>query len=317
MREAPADSRAVVALGVNSHRQPACHTHQRITILGRMAQISYSTQGFIDRDIAPALEAIASAGFSQAEISSQSPHASSPLTGHELDQFRSLLSASGVSAGTVHAPMRENVLGAPDETWRCEKILIMADYLRFSGAIGATGMVIHPVPNPMFVPDSERPELSQLMQDATRRSLDELVPIAHDAGVRMLLENLPYNCGYPFLNMSELRPLIDPYPQDAVGLVVDTGHAWTSGDDPAEEILRAGSRLGGTHLQDVDGENPQDNHWVPGHGGLNWPGIRDALDEVGYQGSRTFEVIVPRYGESLEELSRLTREAASSWGWDE
>jgi sugar phosphate isomerase/epimerase len=281
-----------------------------------MEQISYSTQGFIDREIAPALEAIAAAGFSQAEISSQSPHACSPLTGNELDRFRSHLSASGVSAGTVHAPMRENVLGAPDEVWRREKMPVMADYLRFTGAIGAAGLVIHPVPNPMFVTDPERAELSALMCDATRRSLDELVPVAQDAGVRMLLENLPYNCGYPFLNVRELRPLIDPYPQDAVGLVVDTGHAWTSGDDPAEEIRLAGSRLWGTHLQDVDGENPQDNHWVPGHGGLNWPSIRAALDDVGYRGARTFEVIVPRYGESLEELSRLTREAASSWGWD-
>jgi L-ribulose-5-phosphate 3-epimerase len=282
-----------------------------------MAQISYSTQGFMDREITAALEAIAAAGFSQAEISSQSPHASSPLTGNELDLFRSRLSASGVSAGTVHAPMRENVLAAPDETWRREKMPVMADYLRFTGALGAAGMVIHPVPNPMFVTDPERPELSSLMRDAIRRSLDELVPVAQDAGVRMLLENLPYNCGYPFLNMRELRPLIDPYPENAVGLVVDTGHAWTSGDDPAGEIRQAGSRLWGTHLQDVDGENPQDNHWVPGHGGLDWSGIREALDAVGYRGSRTFEVIVPRHGESPEELSHLTHEVARSWGWHE
>lgn len=281
-----------------------------------MAQISYSTQGFMDRSIAPALEAIAAAGFSQAEISSQAPHASRPLTGHELNEFQSILSASGVSAGTVHAPMRENVLGAPDETWRREKMPVMSDYLRFAGAIGAAGLVIHPVPNPMFVTDPEGPELCTLMREATRHSLDELVPVAQDAGVRMLLENLPYSCGYPFLNMGELRPLIDPYPEDAVGLVVDTGHAWTSGDDPAEEIRLAGSRLWGTHLQDVDGENPQDNHWVPGHGGLNWPGIREALDDVGYMGARTFEVIVPRYGESPEKLARLTQEVASSWAWD-
>ena len=217
-----------------------------------MTQTSYSTQGFIDRDIAPALQAIGTAGFSQAEISSQSPHADSALTGSELDQFRSLLTDSGVCAGTVHAPMRENVLGAPDETWRRDKMVVMSDYLWFTAAIGASGLVIHPVPNPMFVTDPERPELSQLMHDATRRSLDELVPVAQNAGVRMLLENLPYNCGYPFLNMGELRPLIEPYPEEAVGLVVDTGHAWTSGDDPTKEIRIAGSRLWGTHLQDVN-----------------------------------------------------------------
>ena len=113
--------------------------------------------------------------------------------------------------------------------------------------------------------------------------------------------------------MSELRTLVDPYPEDAVGLVVDTGHAWTSGDDPASEIRTAGSRLWGTHLQDVDGQDPQDNHWIPGHGGLNWEEIRAALDTV-YVGLWTFEVIVPRNDETPHELARITREVAAEWG---
>jgi sugar phosphate isomerase/epimerase len=65
----------------------------------------------------------------------------------------------------------------------------------------------------------------------------------------------------------------------------------------------------------VDGENPQDNHWVPGHGGLNWDQIREAFDDVGYEAARTFEVIVPRHGESLEDLARQTNEVARTWGW--
>ncbi|MBT4499199.1 MAG: sugar phosphate isomerase/epimerase, partial [Gemmatimonadetes bacterium] len=91
------------------------------------------------------------------------------------------------------------------------------------------------------------------------------------------------------------------------------GHAWTSGNDPAEEIRIAGSRLWGTHLQDVDADSPQDNHWVPTHGGLNWASIRDALSSVDYAGSWTFEVIVPRHGEGPDELARLTRQVASAW----
>ena len=279
-----------------------------------MAEISYSTAGFKDRNIAEALKAIAAVGFAQAEISSQPPHVSSPLHGGELEQFRALLRACGIGAGTVHAPMRENVLGAPEESWRCEKVGVLGDYIRFAADIGAAGLVIHPVPNPIFVPDPERAELSQLIEDATRRSLDELVPVALEAGVRMLLENLPYHCHYPFLSMEELRPLVDPYPEEALGLVVDTGHAWTSGNDPAAEIRSAGSRLWGTHLQDVDAVDPQDNHWLPTHGGLDWASIRDALRAVGYAGLWTFEVIVARHGEEPEELARLTREAAAGWG---
>ena len=87
-----------------------------------MAQISESTAGFNDRDIVPALSAIAAAGFSQAEISSQPPHMSSPLHGNDLKLFQELLKVCGVGASTVHAPMRENVLGAPEESWRREKV---------------------------------------------------------------------------------------------------------------------------------------------------------------------------------------------------
>ena len=276
-----------------------------------MVDISYSTAGFMDLDVHAALDAIAAAAFDHAEISAH--QVAPPLAGDALLGFRSRLEERGIAAGTVHAPMRRNVLGAPEEGWRAEQVQVLASYLRFAGAIGAAGVVIHPVPNPIFVTDPERPELPGLIAAATRRSLDELVEVAAEAGVCILLENLPYACSYPFLNMSELRPLVDGYPAEALGLVVDTGHAWTRGCDPVEEILVAGSRLRGTHLQDVDGEDPQDNHWVPGQGDLDWDGIRAALSEVGYTRVWTFEAIVGRRGESPDDLARLTRKVADEW----
>ena len=57
----------------------------------------------------------------------------------------------GLQAGTLHAPLEKNVLGAPEEDWRREKVGACSDYLRLSSELGAQGMVIHPVPNPMFV----------------------------------------------------------------------------------------------------------------------------------------------------------------------
>ena len=279
-----------------------------------MSAISYSTIGFSDRDVEAALDAIAAVGFTHAEICGQEPHVGTVPQGQDLRDFRARLVSRGLVGGTVHAPLRRNVLGAPEEAWRREKVQVMSAYLRFTAAIGYTAMVIHPVPNPIFVPNPERPELPDLIADATRRSLDDLVPVARDTGVRMLLENLPYHCDYPFLTMDELRPLVDDYPEQAVGLAVDTGHAWTVGCDPIGQIRVAGTRLCGTHLQDVDGVDPQDNHWMPGQGDLDWTGIRAALDEIGYAGLWTFEVIVPRRGETPEELARLTRELAAEWG---
>jgi sugar phosphate isomerase/epimerase len=279
-----------------------------------MESVSYSTSGFNDRDVEAALDAIAAAGFDHVEICGQDPHVDTPPEGQALQDFRARLEGRGFVGGTVHAPLRRNVLGAPDEEWRLEKVQVITSYLHFTAAIGSTGLIIHPVPNPIFVPDPERPELPGIMLEATRRSLDALVPVASECGVRMLLENLPYDCAYPLLCMEELRPMVDPYPDEEVGLVIDTGHAWTIGRDPAEQIRIAGTRLCGTHIQDVDHEDPQDNHWLPGHGDLDWVGIWAALKEVEYAGFWTFEVIVPRHDETPDELARLTRAVAVEWG---
>ena len=137
----------------------------------------------------------------------------------------------------------------------------------------------------------------------------------------MLLENLPYNHDikaatggdYPLISMRELSTFVEAYPPDQVALVIDTGHAWTDRHDPVAEIEAAGDRLWGTHLQDVDAEEPNDNHWVPTYGGLDWPAICAALRRIEYPGAWTFEVINGRKGESPDELARQTHAVASSW----
>ena len=278
-----------------------------------MSNISYSTLGFVDRDVEAALDGVAAAGFTQTEIMGQAPHLAVPPTGKALADFRARLAARGLRARTVHAPLTRNVLGAPEEGWRLEVVEVLASYLRLAGGLEATEVVIHPVPNPIFVPEGDHPEVARRIADAVPRSLDRLVPIAGREGVRILLENLPYSCGYPFLGLPELRPLVEDDPEEQLGLVSDTGHAWTMKREPSREIEIAGSRLRGTHLQDVDYEDPNDNHWPPTQGGLDWSAIRKALASVGYPGPWTFEVARGTRGETPEQLARLTRQVARSW----
>ena len=279
-----------------------------------MSNISYSTLGFVDREVEAALDGVAAAGFSQTEILGQEPHLAVPPKGKALTDFRARLADRGLRARTVHAPLTRNVLGAPDETWRREVVEILASYLRLAAGLESTEVIIHPVPNPIFVPEGDHPEVARRIADAVPRSLDQLVPVARQEGVRILLENLPYSCGYPYLAMQELRALVDGYPEEQLGLVIDTGHAWTMKRDPSLEIKFAGSRLQGTHLQDVDYDQPNDNHWAPTQGGLDWSAIRKALASVGYSGPWTFEVARGTQGETPEQLARLTRQVARSWG---
>ena len=279
---------------------------------------SYSTQGFRDRDDEAALDAIAAAGFIQVEllVAPQSP-------GPALNDFCARLRARGLRARTVHTrrsifPQGWHVLGGLEEEGRKEGLATFAKYIRFAAALGAGGLIVHPVPDAPSSSGPDDPALPDRLRASILRSLDDLVPVAQDVGVRILLENINVNCSHPghylLKTMGGLRPLVDAYPEAYVGLVLDTGHAWTIGRDPVAEIHAAGSRLWGTHLQDVNLDNPTDSHWMPTHGGLDWGAIRRALDEISYAGVWTFEVANPRYGESLEELARLTRQLAIAWG---
>ena len=279
-----------------------------------MDDTSYSTGGLQDRSLQAALETIAAAGFPQAEVSCQEPHFVGPPTGHALAEFRAMVGRTGVKVRTVHAPAREAVLGTTNEEWRSEVLGILESYIQFAGAISATAIVIHPVPNPMFVPDPDDPAVPQLIADGVRRSLDRLVPVAAAAGVRITLENLPYRIEYPLLTMGELRPLVDDYPDDRVGLIIDTGHVGVLRMEPAAEIHAAGDRLWGTHIHDVDFSILDGDHRAPNRGGFEWPPILEAFHEIGYPGPWTFESSVATGSDTKDDVVRITREAAVEWG---
>jgi L-ribulose-5-phosphate 3-epimerase len=295
-----------------------------------MPKASYSTAGFYRQPLDPALDAVAGAGFECVELSGcgsttedwhceSRPDAPHAPRGADAAAFRRAAEQRGLAVTTLHAPANTNVLGPPTDDWRREKVDVLASYLRFAGEIGAAGMVVHGIPNVIFLPKgADIAALLAPMVDAMKRSMDDLVPVAAEAGVRILLENLPYvhdfEGEYPLVRMGQLRPFADGYPPDQVGLIVDTGHAWTNGDDPVSEIRIAGDRLWGTHIQDVPLENPQDNHWMPTAGGLDWPAIRQALASVDYRGTWTFEISNSLAGETPAQLAASTRQVARSWG---
>lgn len=281
-----------------------------------MPAASYSTVGFRDRDVEQALDAIAAAGFRNTEVFGQAPHLGDPPTGQGVIEFRRRLDQRGVEVSAVHAPFRSDVqlvLASATEDLRRQTVTTLTRYLRFSGEVGAPRMVVHPSGNSQKYEDADDPAMPARLIDRTRRSLEELVPIAADAEVRMLLENLTSRDRIS-ATMADLRPIVDEFPADQVGLVIDTGHAWTLGLDPAEQIRIAGDRLGGTHLQDVPLDEPKDNHWVPTRGGLDWDAIRAALAQVNYSGAWTFEVHRSPDDQTREQLAQQTRQIATQWG---
>lgn len=283
----------------------------------RKPQVSYSTASFHQRPLPIALDEIAAAGFNCIELLADQQGLGEPNAASAAN-VRKQLRSRGMTATTMHAPFGDRNPGTPVESLRLQNVADLSEWIRFAGDIGAAGIVIHAVPNPSVLPAGDLAQQIAAIPDAAERSMRELVAVAAEAQVRLLLENLPYKTApqieYPLITMGQLRPFVDAFPAEQLGLVCDSGHAGTLRLDPAAEIELAGERLWGTHLHDVDADEPNDDHWVPTHGGLDWQSIRSALKRIGYQGAWTFEVGAPRYGESPETLVRLTRAVADEWG---
>ena len=101
----------------------------------------------------------------------------------------------------------------------------------------------------------------------------------------------------------EIDGIIRDIPYELAGLCLDTGHLYYSGMDPVEWLKKYASRLDYVHFKDVDetvylevlgmkirffacGKGAM----CPiGKGTLDYPGIKEALLEIGYSGYITIE----------------------------
>ena len=276
-----------------------------------MDNTSSSTLAFSDRSLEAALDALAQAGFPQAEIKASDRHVGTPNE-QEISRLRGILGAHSVRGRTMHAPAGRNILAAMDDDWRNESVGVLKEYVRLAGALGLTELVIHPISRLDLVPYADDPDLPQRMREAVQRSLDDLMPTIEESAVRITLENLPYP-GLPLNSMRELRTVVDPYPSEAVGLVIDTGHVGVLELDPIDELQAAGERLCGTHIHDISVQEGRIDHHSPTLGNLDWAAMRQAFTGIGYTGPWTSEASKPSYGERPEDLAREVHDWMETW----
>ena len=88
---------------------------------------------------------------------------------------------------------------------------------------------------------------------------------------------------------------------EAVSFCFDTAHTTLAGIDPAALILEYGDRIGFMHLKDVDtyalrtaeGPAKMGTFRALGHGTVNFPEVKAALEKVGYDGVLCVELDRP------------------------
>lgn len=106
-----------------------------------------------------------------------------------------------------------------------------------------------------------------------------------------------------FADPYEMKRQFDAMDTTYKTFCVDTGHTHEAESfwvPPPEEVIRIlGKDVTILHLHDNTGH--WDDHLLPGMGDINWPGVFDALDEIGYSGVYNCELRLGFYGDMLEE----------------
>lgn len=273
--------------------------------------IGLSTGCFFETPILDHLETISEAGFSILEICSFPAH----LDYHDLPACRRVatrLRDLELEAYSFHAPFAAELditsLDGHQRQRAVDEIFRSTDA---AAALGVRFYVIHPGPETGQIPRAERLDR---MENAAL-VLDRVAAHCRGMNLSLVLENmLPHLFAGPVRDLLWLLGALDAAD---VGICLDTGHAYLSGD-----LYGVAHKLSGhlwmLHASDNHGEF--DDHLPPGEGQIAWRELFRQLACEAFDGTVILEIagggepagILRGAQRARSYLRRLSGEAAAA-----
>ena len=183
----------------------------------------------------------------------------------------------------------------PDERRRAHEVAVRE--LECARALGADTILLVPGSVAVeFVP--ERPVVPyDMAYDRALEEMRKLAPVAEKLKVSIGIENV---WNQMLLSPLELRDFIDKVASPYVGSYFDVGNVLSSGY-PEHWIRILGKRIKKVHLKDYRRNPGGLNGFVDIlSGDVNWREVRRALDDIGYDGWVTGEMI-PQYRQGSDQ----------------
>lgn len=140
---------------------------------------------------------------------------------------------------------------------------------------------------------------------------DTLGAYAKEKGVTLCFHPHYGTCVFWESDIDYLMAHTDPR---YVSFCIDTAHTTLAGMSPVELIKKVGLRLAYMHLKDVDtyalktaeGADKMGTFRALGHGTIDFPAVKAALEEIGYDGILCVELDRPEVGNfHSAEVSRI------------
>ncbi len=212
-------------------------------------------------------------GFESIEISGEPAQ-------YRASEVRATLKEYGMRCwGCVTLTLGDRNLAARDEGQRAATVDYMRSVVQFSNDLGGEEVTVVPATVSKIVPDGTPEEEWRWVVDALR----EVYDLSQQLGIRLAIEPLNRFETY-FLNRADQALLLAKEVGPDCGVCLDCFHMNIEEVDIAAAIRLAGKKLFDFHVAD-------NNRLSAGMGALDFPMIVSVLEEIGYEGALTAEMV--------------------------
>ncbi len=243
------------------------------------------------------------AGFDGIELNYDLENDLSPKAGkRDYQRIRRMADDIGIEiSGLCSFLFWPYPLTSNDETKRNQGIELAGKIAAAAADLGVQNVLL--VPGAVHIPwrDDHDPVPNDVCDRRAKAAVAQLAPQAEKLGVYLNIENIFFN-GYLMTPM-EMNAFVDSFQSEHVRIHFDTGNI-SMFQHPEHWIPVMGKRTQNIHFKEFtkNGTDFSLETFRPLlDGTTNWPGVMEALSQVGYVGYLTFEYFhpYPHYPEAL------------------
>lgn len=251
-----------------------------------------------------AIAELADNGYETFEVPISSPHCwPDEISGSERSAIYARLNEYGAKIRSLNAGGYDINLASPGANMRHKSIEHIKSVIDLAVAWDVAEVVISP--------GTRRPMISPSLEKAygwMYESLENLIPLAKQAGVRLLFENTPY-CFTP--TIQDLAGIVNTVNDHALKIVYDVANAAYIGEDPVASLLSNRESIGLVHISDTGVETW--GHDPIATGVIDWDGLGKAVKTTCGVNNVVLEII--REENPVQEFKKAMRDLKNQ-GWD-
>ena len=249
-------------------------------------KFAFSSNAYRNYSIEDCIESIHFAGYDSIEIMCDIPHAYPPLTDSKIHSIKKSLKKNSMSISNLNGFMMTAIEDFHHPSWieesknyRQKRIVHTKNCLYLASLLGAKSVSTEP-----GGPKTNQSSKKEL--EIFQEGLVEVIPIAEDLGIHLLLEPEPELL---IENSNQFIEFIEKFDSKFLGLNFDIGHFFCVNENPDELIIDLQDYIQHIHLEDI-AFSREHYHLIPGHGVIDFKKIFTSLQTINYSGFITVEL---------------------------